>query len=227
MRKFLSIFMISALLACCTACGKKDVSGEISEKEPVFEDIIGNDEEEVTDVSLMIGLAEGDVYENEFLGVRFTLPEGWTFYTKEQINEINNITADMVEDDIAEVLENADVITDMYASDQYGNTVNINFEKLSGVAAVSIDEETYLEIAIEQLDTAFEQMGYDDVNVEMTKLNFLGEERAALNVECKAGDYVLYEKLIAIKVGGYISNITVATSFEDATDTVLTYFEGL
>lgn len=234
MKKIITFMLVLVMCLSMAGCGgDKDVSGAVSNKkeETNQDDVSGGLEEnqndeanQEVDVNLLIGEAEGNTYENAFLGIGFNLPEGWTFYTQEQINALNNITQDMLEDDITEQIQNANIIYDMYALDQYGNSVNVNLEKLSAIAAVGIDEKTYVEASMEQIPEALGQMGATNIEVKAASAKLDGSEHAALDISCTSNGVNIYEKIICIKEGQYMASVTLATTYENTTDAVLSYF---
>lgn len=225
MKKILAILLAFIMGLSMTACGGDDegITGEISNKETETKE---TKEEEVAAIDA-IGEAEGTVYENNFLGLGFNLPDGWTFYTKEQINEMNNITQDMLDEDLAAQLEEANLLYDMYALDQYGNSVTVVLEKTSAIASVAIDEKAYAELSVEQVPDALKQVGFADATAEVGTVDFNGKEHAAIDVVATSDSVTLYEKIVCIKAGQYIACITVGTTFENTTDTVLSYFYSL
>lgn len=231
MKRKIALLLALAMAASLTACGGVDESklGEITNKETVSEengDVENETSGEETGVSAIdrIGEAEGNTYENAYTGIGFNLPEGWTFYSKDQINELNNITQDMLDEDIAKQIEQAAVIYDMYALDQYGNSVNIVMEKLSVIASKGIDEKTYAEASTSQLEEALKQVGYNEVTAETTSIVFNGEEHAAIDVVCTMEGLTLYEKLICIQIDEYMVCITIGTTYTNTIEDVLSYF---
>lgn len=222
MKKLLLIMLMSLICASVWACGDdKDVSGELS----IQSENDGNEQvEDNVDVDLLVGKAEGDTYENKFLGLGFTLPEGWTFYTQEQMDELNNITEDMLDEEMAKQIQEADLIYDMYALDSYGNSVNINLEKIGTIAAVSLDVGENLDTIMPEVENAFKQTGATGIEITRTQVDLSGNKEEALKIKFVMNEVEFHERVISIKAGKYLATVTVATAFEDATDAVLTYF---
>lgn len=228
MKKVLTMLLLTALMFSVTACGMspEDVTGQIVTNEVATDDTVMNDVEE-SEVQLSFGVAEGNVYESQFLGLGFNLPTGWNFYTEEQINELNGIAQDKLDDEIATQLENADLIYDMMATDTYGNSISVIIEKMSAISSVAIDVETYAETSANQLPDALKQIGYIDVTAAVGTAVINGEEHVAIEVTATATDRTLYEKIVCMKTGQYITSITAATINTDATDSILANFYSL
>lgn len=222
MKKIFSFLLIMTLVFCITSCGepKSDVKGSLKTEETDR----NNKEDEV---DLTLGLAEGNVYESEFLKIGFNLIEGWTFYTEEQIRQINNLSIDMVDEEIAESLKDANLIYDMYALDSYGNSVNINLEKLNTVGTAIFSEKDYVNASLETLKDALKSMGFTTVTTEATTVTLAGEEHPAIYVVCSNEQLTMYEKIVCKKVGKYMASITIATVYEDNTDTIISQFYAL
>lgn len=224
MKKFIAILLMLTLVVSFTACGNDIPDGSVNGTLKTDE-TTGTQNE---DIPLSMGHAEGNVYESKFIGIGFDLPENWTFYTEEEIKKINNIAADMVDEDIAETLANADIIYDMYAQDAVtGNSVNINLEKMNPINSAFATTEQYTKLACTDLENALLSMGYEEVIANATTVTFAGEECNAIDVVATAENVALYEKIVCKKVGAYMVNITVATIRTDETDNVLDMFYPL
>lgn len=224
MKKIIAILLMLALVFSFTACGDDIPDGSPNGTLKTDE----TDDTQNEDVPLSMGQAEGNVYESKFIGIGFKLPENWIFYTQEEINKINNIAADMVDEDIAETLANADIIYDMYAQDNTtGNSVNINLEKMNLISSAFNTAEQYTQLACTDLKDALLSMGYEEVIANATTVTFAGEECHAVDVVATAENVMLYEKIVCKKVGSYMVNITVATIGADERTSVLDKFYTL
>lgn len=228
MKKIISVLLIMVLVFCITSCGEpeSDVKGSLKTEE-TNTDNKSNENNTNEEVDLSLGLAEGNVYESEFLKIGFNLIEGWTFYTEEQIQQLNNITGDMLDDEIAESIKNADLVYDMYALDTLGNSVNINLEKLNTVGSAILSEEDYVNASLGSLKDALKSMGFTTVTTEATTVTLAGEDHPAVYVVCANEQLTMYEKIVCKKIGKYMASITIATVMEDNTDTIISQFYAL
>lgn len=230
MKKFLAILLAAAMMMCFTACGfgrVMDAIDEIQDGNTVSQSIFDDFDDAEPDAEFSLGSNDGSVYRNEFLGIGFNLPEGWTFYTDEQIRELNNIATDALEGDIAEQLENSSVIYDMQASDQGGSNVNVNLEKMSLSNSIIHDAESYVSESIGGIEEALKQLGFSEVISEITTTYFAGEERTAIEIVCTGEGIELYEKVVVMEVGRYIACVTAATVNENNADDILSNFYSL
>lgn len=175
--------------------------------------------------SFALGKVVDNQYTNEFLGITCTLDEQWTFYTDEQIKEVNNITADMLDEDIAAQLENANFVYDMMASSESGASVNVNIENL-GLSGVAMTAETYLSMQIDTLKTSLEQMGFSNVVIENKTYDFAGNSEEGVYVHASANGLTFEEAVVVLKRGMRFANISVGTVGGDI-DSILAMFEAL
>ncbi len=168
------------------------------------------------EIETMFGTISDLTYENDFIGIGFTLPESWVFYNDEQIRALNNVTADMIGDEYKAILENAAVFYDMFASDAQGlNSININFEKVNPFQLALLDIGENFALIAPTLGTMFENMGYTDFTYEVSELTIDGETFDCLHTSAKISGITLYQTALAIKCDGYLANITVATYISD------------
>ena len=117
MKKILSLIcVLTVLLSLCFAgCG--NISDAIAnEIEPEFS----------------MGKISGGTYRNDFLGLSCTIPQGWEFYSEEQLLQLNNIVGEFMDEEVQEQLKNANMVFDMFAQNAIGDSsINVNMEKLA------------------------------------------------------------------------------------------------
>lgn len=225
MKKIFCLFLSLVMLVSLCACGSsEDVRGEISGG--VQSETVGNDQTQTeTEPEFSMGKAEGAVYTNDFLGIRFALPEGWEFYSDEQIKEMNNIVGDYVDEDVAEKLKEANIIYDMTA--QYlpeGSSVSVNLEKLNAVQLVGLDIRQTLESQIPTIQSAFENMGYTDLKVEYQKVTVDGKEFDGLKISAKIQTAEFVQIAFSFRKGAYLANVSVGTLQTDKFEQILDCF---
>ena len=101
MKKIISLLLTALMLLGLCGCGTgldldaNDLIGSSESAETGFqseEASTSSEEQEPEDIT---GKIENNLYKNEFLGITFNLPSGWTFYTEDQIADINNSFVNM------------------------------------------------------------------------------------------------------------------------------------
>lgn len=178
-----------------------------------------------------LGTITGNKYESEFLGLGAELGANWTVYTKEQIMELNNIIVDTMNDeDIKEILSNADVVYDLYAMNmQDGQSVNIVLEPVDKLTALVTTEEQYISNALSGniFESALEGMGYSNIQAEESTATFLSKERKSIRITAEINGVAFYEELVVIKQGNYFAVITVSSLLDDMTADLFSQFYSL
>lgn len=254
MKKLLTMMLcgmtILSLAACSKAPAEDEVRGEqitneapadkdVSEENTSDEATAGNEEatgtdEEVTEAgteaeseeeSFSMGKSEGLVYENAFIGLGCTLEEGWSFYTDEQIMQLNNYTAEIAGEDYEEMLENAQIIYDMFAVDgDQMNNINVNLEKIDNRLLMSVNVEDVFAQNLPMLEDLFNSMGYMNVQSELITVTIDGEDFTGINLSGEINGLGVYQKSIGVKCNGYLATITITTYEENTTDAILANF---
>ena len=172
-----------------------------------------------------LGSVQDNVYENEFIGLGCKFSSDWTFYTDEQIKELNSLTADATGVDLEKFYENATLIYDAMATTTNGDSFNVVMEKMSAAASAFYDEKAYAEASESQVKTSMENIGYTVDLIETTTVTVAGEEYAAVELECSYGGVLkLYEKMVLKKIDNYMVMVTVGTVNENNCDDIIADF---
>nr|MCR5403322.1 hypothetical protein [Butyrivibrio sp.] len=169
-----------------------------------------------------VGKKSGNVYENEFFGIRFTLPDGYSFVDDETLAQISGQTTELLKNHVAAArsIENGSVIIYAYANDETEyNTINIT---LSNVGDSAITEKDVAEASRDELKAFFTENGYKVDSIEAKTRDIAGEEHYEIVVEATYDGYKFYEQVVVFLKDGYNMNITTANYFKDSTDEILT-----
>lgn len=222
MKRFFALLLAVAVLATLAAC-KADtyIRGDITSTP----DTSSSKSEDTAENGFTFGVTAGGKYENSFIGIGCELDSDWTYYDEQQIRELNSAAIDMVDEDYAKKIENADIIYDMYASHADGrSSINVNLEKLGKLEVSSLDLENNLETILPNITEQLENMGYSDVKYELATVKIDNEEFVGADITATLEEYTFREKLFCIKCDAYVANITVAAFDNSIIDTVLEKF---
>ena len=180
------------------------------------------------EAGLEMGSTSNNTYENKFLGIGCKLDSGWTFLSDAEIRQANNISQDLVGEELASQLENADIIYDMQAtkSNSSANIV-LNIEKLSTIQGAIMSEDEYATNAIDGLVQGLESAGLTNVKATKVSANFAGGTHVAIDVSGEVSGVTVYEKIICYKKGKYIAAITFASYIDNTTEEMLSYFYAI
>ena len=161
------------------------------------------------------GAVENGVYKNSAFGISFSADESWYYFTDSEIAETMGFTAEeLLSDDFENILEETEIIHDMYCVSENGATVNVNYENTGLVYGGIMDEKTYLEISCQQLEA---QAGDGIVfsRNETGTVEISGKEVPCLFVELEFSGVKFYEIIVAKKVENWVGVITCASLSED------------
>lgn len=158
-----------------------------------------------------MGVIESGTYVSNFSGMKFTLPEGWEFYDREELLRMSGLDENGDEDAIKKEILKKTTVYDMYAVDSLtGMNIIVLYEniKVEGMDPETFDEEDYAAA----LDSNFEKQ----TTVRYTKS---GEERVMVGgYEFLALDYTAYyadydfsigQRYYLRKIGDFIMGIIV------------------
>lgn len=155
------------------------------------------------------GTVENGVYKNSAFGISYTADENWYYYSDEEISATMGIASEeILTDEYAEALANAEIIYDMYCADlETGATVNVNYENLGIVYGTILDESGYLNAAVAQMEGS----GIVFSKLEIETVSIDGAEVPCLSVIIDYYGISIYEIVAVKKCGDWMGVVTVAT----------------
>ena len=180
---------------------------------------------DVTEPEFSLGDITGLNYENEFIGIGCNLPADWTFYTDEQIKELNNVAADLAGEEYKEAMENATVVYDMLATspDMLSN-VNINLEKGDPILIAATDLADAFENTLSLTKQSLENMGAVITSTEIGTVTIDGESFTSLRITSEINGFTMCQLIFATKCNGYIAYIGITTTDDAAVQEILDCF---
>jgi hypothetical protein len=252
--KFVSALLIGTMALSMTACTKKStetssaasasssvetVSASSEDVASVSEEVLADSFETVavsadseavesTSEDFSIGDSEGTEYVNDTLNLKFTLPEGWSFFSEEQMKQLNAMVGDSFDNEqVADAIKSGKAFIDMYAgaSDQMHNVnivltdAKINVEEAGGLDVVMSDA------VIAQTKSSLEGQGMTNVNIERSTASFLGKEDTPVFKITAEMNGVQVNETMAFAINGrYLASITATAINDDTTQDILNAF---
>lgn len=207
MKRIAAFLLASVMMFLLISCsGNSDVRGEVIE----------------------LGSTLDNKYENKFFGIGCKLDGDWTFLSNGEIREMNDITNDMGDDEMASKLEKAEIIYDMSAvkSNSSGNIV-INIENLGIISSATMKEEEYAAASIEGVKSTFEELQATNINAKEDSVTFAGSNHAAIKVNCEISGIKVFQTVVCYKKDKYMACIAITSYVNDTTDEMLSYFYAL
>ena len=226
MKRIVALLLAVLMMFALVSCGDDgNIRGQLSGNNG---NITVSESAQDQEAELEMGSNSNNTYENKFLGIGCKLDSSWTFLSDAEIREVNNITQDMVGDDLASQLENASVIYDMQAtkSDSAANII-LNIEKLSTLQGAIMSEDEYATQSVAGLVQGLESAGLTNVKANKISVNFAGGTHAAIEVSGEVSGVTVYEKIVCYKKSKYVAAIAFASYVDDTTDEMLNYFYAL
>lgn len=225
MNKFVSILLVLATAVCLCACG--GVTNEPADTEPV-----------VPDVPVYIDPEYGTVvdgtYTAPFVGVTCIFPPEWSFYTEQEIDELNALAqqASSVDDtgsaDTGEVAAPDETsatksVYDLFAFTDNGfTTVNASYTRLDDPALTAGE---YINMSMGPIRESLTAMGFEGLMLNHLKMDFAGQERDCLTVSGVVnGGIPMYERMVVIIYGGYAYCVSASCYVADMTSDLLGMF---
>lgn len=174
------------------------------------------------------GTVEGNTFTSEFLGLSCTVPEGWTFYSEEQMQEIGGEVVDYADEDDQETMENAKLIYEMFVIDEStGCNINMNLQKLNVLQMMAVDTEQVLKSQLDSTTSLLENMGVTDLQMELGTMEMDGKAFDAVEVSGKIQGIEYYAAVVVFLKENYIATVTFTSMFTDRTEEFLGWFDLL
>ncbi len=226
---FLALVLMLSLVSCSIDFGDdSDVHGKVSDneeekgedKEDKEEDTEkeaekGGEEQKSSDSDFDIGKASGKTYRNEYLGIGITLDSGWTFYTDEEIAELNNIIIDEVDDEkIKESLKKSNSFYDAFAIDKSGSSLQIIFEKAIGYSHFSVED--YIDLVFKNgvMDSSVKQLenqGLSDIKAAKTEIKVDGKTLPGIEISGMFNGKAYKQIFVVLKKDSYFVSVVAAS----------------
>lgn len=162
------------------------------------------------------GTVEGNTYTNKTLNVKFTVPDGWSFYTDEQIAEQNNQSAELFEGtDLAEAIKTAGQLVDMMAAKGDGSNANLVIQPAQAIMSTYTDKQIF-ELLEENYKAQFGSSGMEIKEYETVEMPALGEDRAALRMVIEMAGFQMTEYQIWLRDSEEYYGILTLTLLDEA-----------
>lgn len=210
LKNALVLLVIGAMLFVLTGCGKKEDSKQ--EEKP--------SEEQKAEFSL--GKWEDDVYSNDFLGLKFNLPDGWARYDKKQIAELMNLGSELLNDDQKAAAEIAKLNAAYYMVVNNTNTRD-SIALMSEKTAMDYTTEYY----INQLEGQLLRLSSIQYKIEGKSKEKVGNiDCDALTVSATSSGVKSTQRYYVYKVDNYfVAILATSVSGEDTINEMIQNFE--
>ncbi len=178
------------------------------------------------------GVVEGQTYTSQFLGLTCTAPAEYTYLNDQEIAQLNDLTADVVDSEelvkqMRESLENGNQVQDMYLMTADGlQTVNVMLVKVSAKGA-AVDMAAFADMGKDQVVSAYQSMGMTDVEASRETVTFMGQQYEGICTSATYTDVPVTTVQVCMQVGDYVCVITFTSYVEDPTPEMIDFFSPL
>ena len=178
------------------------------------------------------GVVEGQTYTSQFLGLTCTAPAEYTYLNDQEIAQLNDLTADVVDSEelvkqMRESLENGNQVQDMYLMTADGlQTVNVMLVKVSAKGA-AVDMAAFADMGKDQVVSAYQSMGMTDVEASRETVTFMGQQYEGICTSVTYTDVPVTTVQVCMQVGDYVCVITFTSYVEDHTPEMMDFFSPL
>ena len=220
MKKILTLslsLLLVALLLSFVGCQKSENPPTIDEENSV----IGANE-------FSRGVVESSTYKSEYIGIGCTLDSSWTFYSDEEIAELNGATKEQLGSDVQEVIDEAEILYDMFAiNSTVGDNISVNFEAATPEQIENLDIRKNLEAVAATLEANFASLGLQSFSHEIKDVEIDGKTIPVLYSVSDMNGINIYQIMLSVKCSEHLANIGITSYMEDATSDYLGNFYWL
>lgn len=174
------------------------------------------------------GTINGNTYESEFLNLKFTMPEGYTMFDEDTLDEYVQFASDVIyKDKDQQIIDYAEAVTvyEMMCAEATVNSPNasIFLENLLG-KDVSLDD--YVETSKQQLQDSGLEYTFGDIKKDV---ELAGEKYAVLDCIGNYAGQEILQQLYIRQVGNRMMLLTITYTEDTAEgkDTLLAGFTAL
>lgn len=214
LKNMLIILLTASMLFLLVGCGNKE--------ESTTNNITNEEATEEKKVEFSMGEWNDNVYTNEFLGLKFKLPEGWTYASDEEIADMMNLGTEFLNDDQKVAAEVSKLTSAYYMVANDPNTGN-NVSIISEKPVMEVSTENYMNQLKAQL-SAVESINYEIG--ETSKEKIADREYDTLTASASMSGVKITQKYYIYKMDRYfIGIIATSTTGETAFNEMIKSFE--
>lgn len=216
LKSMLAIVLTASMLFVLSGCGNKE------EEKATNDNKNTKVEQENKTVEFSMGSWSDNVYSNDFLGLKFKLPNGWKYSSDEEIAEMMNLGTELLNDEQKAAAEISKLNNAYYMVANDPNTGD-NISIISEKPAMEVTTEFY----INQLKTQLQNVNTINYEIgETSKETVAGKECDTLTVDASMSGVKMTQRYYIYKVDKYVvCIISTSTSGEEKINDMMKNFE--
>lgn len=224
MKKIVLLLLALALVISLISCGSSNNAGEESVDSSDPENTVEADTKK-EEKGFKFGSVDANSYYSIFADYGIKLDDDWTFYSDDQIKELNGLT-DLSEEDVKKKVNNATIIIDMLAINKNSDNISFMFEKADSVTIKYTELDKILDNALGGALSSFENANVTDIVNSKETIQLLDREFGVLRVSgnilnASSETVKVYQTQLFVKCDGYIGCIGITTYGEDRSEELI------
>lgn len=178
---------------------------------------------EIVNKEISRGVIDENGYSSDYLGLRFTAPEGWVYATQSELSALMGEAVDITDQN--KLFTELQLVYDMMVQDLLtGSNVIIIYENLAVSGSEDITVEEYVEITKQGL-TSVDMFTYtfnDEATVTLGDVDF-----TRVTVTCEYNGFTMEQAYYIAKLGSYMASISVTVTDGTSIETIEACFSAL
>lgn len=213
MKKIISLLIIIAMAGSMLACDFKTFFNDFADGfVEGFEGAFADGGSFSGDNTGMRGIVDGDVYTNDYVGIKFVKPDFWGYSSDKSLAETFNVTEEMIHNDnFKQSLDSNLALYDMMAKNLInGSNVLVGYENLKFTSSEDITEIEYLESAKEQLENQSGMNATFPNSIDTAKLGNTEFTRLVYNISMNGVSMI--QANYACKIDSYMAIVVITVT---------------
>ena len=169
------------------------------------------------ETGLTHGRIEDGAYWNESLNLRIACPDGFTFYTEDELAAQNNLTGSLLEQtDFSEVVKKNGQFIDMVMNTADGSSVNLVISP-NNASLETFTDEQIISMMQGMLQEQYEKLGMHVKEAEVRTMQFMGADKPVLvlDIEVNGSSIKMYQFFDREGSDDYYATNTITLFDED------------
>ncbi len=179
---------------------------------------------EEPEVEFSTGTVDGNVYENQYFGLKVTVPADYSFIDDETLAQLSGMAADIMKDNkaAAAALDNGTAAIVAYANKQgAADNINVTIQSNASLANALMDEKAVMTVSMGQLQSVLESQGAEITYIDVVEKEVAGETHYVLELEGTINGMDLSERVVNFQKGDYMLAVAASCFNSDDVDTLM------
>jgi hypothetical protein len=252
-KRFIGFMLATAMMVAVAGCGKQITPAENVTEETAVEETAQAEEqtaeaeqtesaeaeenetaeaeapaEEESDVEFTTGTVNGNVYENEYFGIKLTVPSDYSFLDDDTLSQLTGMASDIMKDNKAakQALENGTAAIVAYGiKSGAADNINVTIQSNASLANTIFDEKAIMDVSKDQLKSALESQGAEITSCEVVESEVAGEKHYIIELTGNVNGMEVHEQVVNFQKGDYMMAIEASTFNSDDAATLMSGVE--